>query len=77
MNKQVIFYKEYNQKETTFPLLENKKVAIFRKENIMSCDIKYVSDAIAIICGICKLNPYIKDDFTEIKKRVVDSVLNN
>lgn len=57
MNKQVIFYKEYNQKETIFSLLENKKVASFRKENITSCDMVFVADAIAITCNVCKLNP--------------------
>lgn len=77
MQKQVFFYKEYNPKETTLPLLATKRVANFREDNICTCTMELVADSIAISSNICNLNPALKEGFAKIKRFVIDSVLNN
>lgn len=77
MGNQVLFYKEHNKKETGHVNLENCVVANFREQNIRTCPMGMVVDAIHIVAAAWDLNPTRRQDFKVIKRIVINSVLNN
>jgi hypothetical protein len=75
--KIVIFYREYNPKETIQANLENTIVAHHVERSVLNADICYVLQAIQLIAEIWELKLSEKQDFTTARNILINSVLKN